>query len=99
MYNRPELACVGFADLGLKFGERVQIVKGITLHATPDYVFVVKEHDDYIHLCMRFAKSLFDPDLPPRFIDTCMNKGDMLCGDAALRRIRDGKNIGKYEWI
>ncbi len=96
--------CVGFNNLDLKFGDEVQIIKGITLHARPEMVIVSKEYDKYILLCMRFDKSFFDPDLPPRYVMTCMNKADMLCGDASLRRVKDGKiftgqNVGVYRWL
>ena len=101
MYGKePKRVCTGFANLGLILGDEVQIIRGVTLYAKPHRVVVLHEYDKYIWLDMEF-KVPYEPD---RTIRTCMNKADMLAGDAALRRVYDGKvftgkNVGVYEWL
>lgn len=88
-------AVMGFNHFGLTEGDEIKILKGVTLYALPVRCEVVKEYDKFIQIKMGFRRKPSERDLGLRYIPASINKASLLCGDAVIRRVSDGKLLSE----
>lgn len=82
---------------GIRPGDEVMVIRGIKTYASPDKVTVAVVYPCHILLRMEFG------DAPDRLSHVktvryvSVNRASLFCGDAELRRVFDGKCIGRCE--
>ena len=86
-----EEAIIGFNRFGLTEGDEIKILKGVTLYAQPVRCEVVKEYDYFIQIKIGFRRKPFEMDKGLQYIPASVNKASLLCGDAIIRCISNGK--------
>ena len=86
-----EKAVVGFMNFGLSRGDEIKILKGVTLHADPVRCVVEKEYPKFIYIRMGFRRRPSERYKGLRYAPVSVNKAALLCGDAVLYRVSDGK--------
>ena len=78
-------------NFGLSRGDEIEIRKGVTLHADPMRCVVEKEYGKFIYIRMGFKRRPSERYKGLRYDPASINKAALLCGDAVLYRVSDGK--------
>ncbi|MBR3243731.1 MAG: hypothetical protein IKF90_13725 [Parasporobacterium sp.] len=68
-------------------GAEVKLISGIRCEESPDEVIIVKDYPKTVLIRMRFTRSIWGLQIPPRYIYQMVAKASMACGDVRMKTL------------